>query len=807
MARIIRDTSPFIPGQGQPDRPQPDRDKTQRAAGWLGLANAVVSSPITGALIRGGQAIKHGVEDSNYKAAAQRYATRQRMGSAGAAIDAGSLDLKRGMVAEPISEIGTAEGKLPDGKPDAGFTLRDEEPESIFGMGALSGKSPRSSLGLSLAADDDGLPPRLGAGTAPDVTLPPLEDEPVAAAPARSVDDDKTVREAEQLARGAIGAVTGAKPPGPGMDAPPQPRELDSSAFDELVRESMRRKTVAGAIPRAMYEGTPGREPLPDPPPSVDWGEMAAPADKPETPDPLWGADSADLSVLRAVANRRAGVTPAPAAAPVDGAPPIVQPTRLEAARDRSAGIASGLGPLAVFGEDPDFGETPPPAAGLGDLTDKSDAVLRQALDGLGRGSATDPRIAARKYMIQTELQKREQGVADAKMSQDRYRADAPLRADEERQIAADDEVLSQGAPIEREDIWHAARGADTLEKQQKVLQDVARARVPIASFADLISNAGEDRLMQEARSLFPGVRDEESDEVKREINRLKAIEIAERTLGYAPSRRLKDAQSDLLDEKDTDLELSRPGKEKERAARAERMKAQADNYEAKTKQIGAEQDARLKLMAAQLTAYGNAAKLSAGRLKKLTATAKGGGARGGRAAKAIIAEMAAYETLRKTNANELEPLEKELADYKTEEASLESQLRKSRETSGYDEEELVGPTPPEKTNDARADASQDIAYRKEKAAWHKRITAIRNAAANEEKDVAALKVLRESRAKKQAALQKLRADMDSEIAPALRAAAEELAKLNKRALGAARPAMPGAAPPPAAPAKSGFDE
>ena len=726
MARIIRDTSPFIPGQGQPDRPQPDRDKTHKAAGWLGLANAVVSSPLTGALIRGGQAIKHGVEDSNYKAAAQRYATRQRMGSAGAAIDAGSLDLKRGMVAEPSSEIGTAEGKLPDGKPDAGFTLRDEEPESIFGMGALSGKSPRSSLGLSLAADDDGLPPRLGAGTAPDVTLPPLEDEPVAA-----------------------------KPPGPGMDAPPQPPEdeFPLGGVEPLIEKALARKWLSGT---------------------------------PETPTPLSGMDGA-LPAYRAAAMRRAGVATPAVASPVPEEappPPIVQPTRLEAARDRSAGIASGLGPLAVLGEDPDFGETPPPAAGLGDLTDKSDAVLRQALDGLGRGSATDPRIAARKYMIQTELQKREQGVADAKMSQDRYRADAPLRADEERQIAADDEVLSQGAPIEREDIWHAARGADTLEKQQKVLQDVARARVPIASFADLISNAGEDRLMQEARSLFPGVRDEENALVKRRIEELKANEIAERTLGYKPQRELREAQADWTKEKDTDLERSRPFKEDERVAKTARQQAQADNYEAKTKQIGAEQDARLKLMAAKLAAYGDAAKLSAGRLKKLTATAKGGGAHGGRAADALIKEMAAWEKYEKDHNNELEPLEKQLANFKVQESSLEQQLRTAERESGYDEEELVGPTKPEKTDDVRADAMQDIAYRKELAAWHKRMTGARNALSDRERVREELKTVRAARDKDEKALQVKRDAMAAHVKPALQAAAAELAKLKARPLG-----------------------
>lgn len=526
MARIIRDTSAFIPG-ATPEQQSRERDKTQQFGGWLNLANAAVSSPLVGALIRGGQLAKHGIEDARLKKAAERYNAMQQ----------------RAIAKSPTPLVDTG----------GGFTLQEPEGETIFGKGALSQEPPAPSWSSPRPSGEDrwsvDLPDDVDteAPTGSGPRTAPVFGEAPAAGPTLDV------------ARGELpGGPSEAKPPAAVGIEPKPERESSRALVDKAWTPRERMIFPADdAAPPVPPLAQPGKSPVA--------AEPTTPATKtktnfyPETPEELsWAAEVAKIHGMLA--------KELPTHYEGDHTMLVRPSTELHRDTDRPA--------LALAND-----------AALRDIESKPPELLNRAIAALE--SANTPLARSRAEAIRQELRRREQVESDAR----------------EVEEGREDAATLAAAPLEVAELWQKARAADTLEKQAEVLRDVQRTRAPISSFADLISGEPQDRLMAQARALFPPIADASGTEVQREIQRLKAQELAEKVLGYAPQRRLREAQAGLAEERADQIEDEAPDKAAERGARADRMRAQAENARAQAADRRGLLDARRKKLEADTDA------------------------------------------------------------------------------------------------------------------------------------------------------------------------------------------------------------
>lgn len=126
----------------------------------------------------------------------------------------------------------------------------------------------------------------------------------------------------------------------------------------------------------------------------------------------------------------------------------------------------------------------------LADATDEQLATVRSRL----APQADDPVVQARLAKIDAELKDR-----------------------------ADRKTVDEG-PISREEIMGRARNARTPEEQAQVLRDLARVQAPITSFEDLLSDHPQRVLQNEVVSLFPSAPKKSMEEMLAESEKDRAM-------------------------------------------------------------------------------------------------------------------------------------------------------------------------------------------------------------------------------------------------------------------------------------------
>ena len=695
MAYIVRDTSAFIPGQPQVGGPQSPQDpqRAQRAAGWLQLANAAASSPLLGALLRGGQAIKHKVEDSQLKAAAERKVARER-----AALERSPT---------PLADTG------------GGFTLQDPEGETIFGKGALSKEPPAPSWIEPGPTGHDRWKIDLPEGGAPTPTTPPAEAPAAGPAP--------------DVARGEMpGGPAEATPPAAvGIEPEIEPggsRALVDAAWtppERIVWPAALRAAAARRVSPPIATASP-------PPPAIVGGgptPVAAPTEPapnfyPETPEEAsWKADVAKIHGMLA---------PEPdTAIPYSG----------ELARDTQTDA------LRVAND---------PA--LRDIEDKPPELLNRAIAALE--SANTPLARSRAEAIRQELRRREQEALDAR---------------EAEQIREDDETLA-AAPVEVEEVWQAAKVADTPEKQAAVMAMIPRARTTIASLEDLIGSGREERLMAQAQSLFPHAPRKSEAEIAAELayKNAQAEAAHERAQFLAgirdPKIRAATAAAMLGEERAETEEATRNEKEEKLRADADRARAGTGQARAKADEIRQLVDDREKLLQEQAKTqealrqkWADAMALARAKVR----AGRGGGSPGA-AGKAVRDALKQATALREANEKLLDRNVKEIADVSSAAKQAEAEIQAHSRIAE------PGKEPDKPTS---ADPAAQVGYMREKAAYDKRVAERANAQAQ-------IAALEESKKALAAQKEKLTMDVDSarkqnreELEPLIKAGIGGLAK------------------------------
>ncbi len=708
MAYIVRDTGAFLPGQPQVGGPQGAQDpqRAQRAAGWLQLANAAASSPLLGALLRGGQAIKHGIEDSQLKAAAARKVARER-----AAVERSPT---------PLADTG------------GGFTLQEPEGETIFGKGALSQEPPAPSWieapqpgadrwNIDLPEGGEAAPPPKPspeapvAGPSPDVAR---GEAPGGPAEARAPGAVGLEPEAELVGSRAL--VDAAWTPPERMAFPAS--DLRAAAARKLGPlgfgpQSFPRQRFTPAEPEAPPVGSvpPVAEPVPEPRPDY----------YPQTPEEAsWDADKARILGM---------------IAPETTTPAVRQDT--EAYRDAPVDALRVANDPALRG-----------------IESKPPELLNRAIAALE--SANTPLARSRAEAIRQELRRREQAVLDAQ---------------EVEQIRDDDETLA-AAPVEVEDVWSAAKVADTPEKQAKVLEMIPRARTTVASLEDLIGSGREERLMAQAQQLFPHAPAKSEAQVAAEIAYKTAqAESAEARAEFLrgikdPKIRATVAQAMRNEELGETEEALRPEREDLAKANAERARAGAEQAKAKAAEINKLVDDRKKLLQEQVKTQEALRKKWADALALARAKVRAGRAGGsaGAAGKALKDALKQATALREANEKLLDRNAKEIP-------SLDGSIRQAEaEIQAHSRVAEAGVEPTKPTS---ADGAVQAAYLREKAAYDKRVQERENAQAQ----IVALETARKAML---AQRDKLAADVDAarrqnreELEPLISAGVGGLAK------------------------------
>lgn len=391
-------------------------------------------------------------------------------------------------------------------------------------------------------------------------------------------------------------------------------------------------------------------------------------------------------------------------------------------------------------------------------IESKPPELLNRAIAALE--SANTPLARSRAEAIRQELRRREQAVLDAQ---------------EVEQIRDDDETLA-AAPVEVEDVWSAAKVADTPEKQAKVLEMIPRARTTVASLEDLIGSGREERLMAQAQQLFPHAPAKSEAQVAAEIAYKTAqAESAEARAEFLrgikdPKIRATVAQAMRNEELGETEEALRPEREDLAKANAERARAGAEQAKAKAAEINKLVDDREKLLQEQAKTQEALRKKWADALALARAKVRAGRAGGsaGAAGKALKDALKQATALREANEKLLDRNAKEIP-------SLDGSIRQAEaEIQAHSRVAEAGVEPTKPTS---ADGAVQAAYLREKAAYDKRVQERENAQAQ----IVALETARKAML---AQRDKLAADVDAarrqnreELEPLISAGVGGLAK------------------------------
>lgn len=755
MARVIpqNPSDPFAPRvAGLYSTSSRPSTAFQTIANTAGAIKSIADSPLTGALIRGGQAIKHGIEDYGLAKAAER-----------------RMQYETGTGAQEWDEA------LEPYKPMQGLSLSGDQPQGL-GLTLQDGtdwsagdKKPQGWSSESRLGELQGV---LGEDLAKRASMP---SKPTAPSSELRMNDLQNVL-GEDLAKRA--AESG-KPTTPVSPISPAAAAARRRLNDITVR-GVFAPPYSGKLPdEEAFRLNDNEMPMAPMQSSMPMPELPSIRRIPSSNVPMGAEFGAKFGAVKPLSLRSEPMPEEPAPPPppiaqeterdralaMQAAEPVEPPTPLPTGMDRfnlPPELEEPQDPLRV----PEF--TPGPR--LADMLPKRTGMLAEA---------TDDQLQAVMKRLDAEPP-----------SQDR---DARLaRIEREMQYRKDAKTI-ENRPLSQNELFDLARNARTPEQQGAVLRAMERTRVPISSFEDLIGNAPQQRLLENVKALFPSVGQMET-EADRELKEARADYYRgggdyRRSQAFgvrteAPAKAEKLSTEAALNVERIDTEGSR----------RKGMEADAALKRAKTDTENALRDPRVRNLNAKTAQLGAATDKLSAEMARIRAKAAGGGYRGG--AKEAKADLETLKTLEQIQNKAMSE-----ADVEARAAiSAASDAEKAAAAARARLMTIEPPGNPPPAPDPKADPKVQAELARERANWERRnagYAAAKKMLEDEESNLAGVRAVRDQAIAARRAAAEERRMYD----PTIRALAGKIAK---RAGVASAPA-PTPTAPPAAPALTGL--
>lgn len=484
MARVIpqNPSDPFAPRvAGLYSTSSRPSTAFQTIANTAGAIKSIADSPLTSALIRGGQAIKHGIEDYGLAKAAER-----------------RMQYETGTGAQEWDEA------LEPYKPMQGLSLSGDQPQGL-GLTLQDGtdwsagdKKPQGWSSESRLGELQGV---LGEDLAKRASMP---SKPTAPSSELRMNDLQNVL-GEDLAKRA--AESG-KPTTPVSPISPAAAAARRRLNDITVR-GVFAPPYSGKLPdEEAFRLNDNEMPMAPMQSSMPMPELPSIRRIPSSNVPMGAEFGAKFGAVKPLSLRSEPMPEEPAPPPppiaqeterdralaMQAAEPVEPPTPLPTGMDRfnlPPELEEPQDPLRVpeFTPGPRLADMLPKRTGM--LAEATDDQLQAVMKRLGAEPPSQERDA-RLARIEREMQYRE----DAKTIEDR--------------------------PLSQAELFDLARNARTPEQQGAVLRAMERTRVPISSFDDLIGNAPQQKLLENVKALFPSVGQMET-EADRELKEARA--------------------------------------------------------------------------------------------------------------------------------------------------------------------------------------------------------------------------------------------------------------------------------------------